>query len=68
MLDELFKEITELKDYKHTLKELLNYHLLEIGKYYGDQREAYYYLISKSSDKKYWISRHIGEYLMENKE
>lgn len=66
MLDELFDEINQLKDYKHTLKDLISFHLLEVAKYEGENGNIYYYLTSKSSNQKYWISWHIGEYLIKN--
>ena len=68
MLDELFDEITRLRDYKDTLKDLISYHLLDVVEYEGELGNIYYYLTSKSSDQKYWISRHIGEYLTQMKE
>ena len=67
MLDELLKDISELKDYRKTLENLIDFGFLELHTYEDKNGVTYYYVKPMVNDHEFWIAQHIGAYIIEER-
>ena len=62
MLDELLEDIKKLKDYRKTILDLIDFELLKVHAYEAKDGNIYYYV--EGNDHDYWLTPHIGAYIM----